>query len=332
MARLHKEFLGFDKNIKLTDARKESLKGSRKELRRKIRAWFKENKPKELQPKFKGQGSFDMNTTVNPIPVYDEDGNQLLYYDLDYGVYFIENEGEDNKRSIDTWHDWVFQAVDNHTGKDSIKKATCVRVVFADGHHVDLPIYYKDDEIPELAHKARGWIKSDPKKFLEWFNGEKNAQLEKIVRALKGWKNYRELKNTNLKLPSGFELTILATNSYVEDDNLDTAFRETVRGILDQLRIEFKCVRPTEPVEDVFADYSESRKSNFLRTLESLVNDCDRANTEKNFKKASEILRGNQFGDRFPLGEDKTEDEKSKALVSSIVSTGIVHKPYGNYY
>lgn len=329
MARLHKEYLGFDSEIKLTEPRKESLKKSRKELKRKIRKWFMDNKPGELQPKFMGQGSFDMNTTVNPIPKLDSEGNKLRVYDLDYGVYFLEKEGEENIQAIETWHDWVYQSVEDHTNQKPKKKATCIRVIFSDGHHVDLPIYYKNGHTPELAHKSRGWIYSDPKKFLEWFNDSKNSQLEKIVRMLKAWKNYRELKNTNLKLPSGFELTILATNNYVLDDNLDTAFRETVIAIEEELQRNFRCMRPTNPVEDVFLDYSDSRKNNFMTTLGSLIYDCERAENESNFKKASEFLRNNQFGDRFPLGEDCEAKDKSKGLSAGIIASGIIQKPYG---
>lgn len=329
MATLHKEYLSFDGKIKLAENRKKSLIGSREELKRKIRKWFEENKPDELQPKFKGQGSYDMNTTVNPIPEYDEVGKNLLFYDLDYGVYFIEKEDEDNRKPIETWHDWVYKSVEDHTEQKPKKKTTCIRVIFSDGHHVDLPIYYKNGgNIPELAHKSRGWIDSDPKAFLEWFNNRKNSQLEKIVRILKAWKNFRELNNTNLKLPSGFELTILATNNYVEDDNLDHAFRETARAIENELKRDFKCVRPTDPVEDVFSDYSETRKNNFSDALKSLVRDCDRAKDESNFKKASEYLRDNQFGDRYPLGEDKDVNSKSKNLSAAIVGSGIIQKPY----
>lgn len=332
MAVLHKEFIEFNKAIKLTQARIDGLKVSRKELRKKIRNWFNENKQNELQPKFKGQGSFDMNTGVNPIPVYDEDGNRLLKYDLDDGVYFIEKEDEDNKRAINTLHDWVFDAVDNHTKKDSIRKSTCIRVVFVDGHHIDLPIYYKNGDTIELAHKSKGWLESDPKEFVEWFNDLKTLQLERIVRYLKAWKNYREDKNSNLKLPSGFELTILAVNNYVECDNDDKSFRETIRNINTELNKPngFKCIRPTTPKEeDVFAEYSNSRKENFLNTLSSLLSDLDKAKNEKNFKKASEILINNQFGDRFPLGEDKNEEDKSKALGAAIGSSVVQPKPYG---
>ncbi|MFW5803630.1 MAG: cyclic GMP-AMP synthase DncV-like nucleotidyltransferase [bacterium] len=330
MATLHKEFIGFNKQIRLTDCRKDKLKNSRKDIKKKIRKWFKDNKADELQPKFHGQGSFEMNTGINPITEYDDDGNALLKYDLDFGVYFIEKEDEDNKKSIDTWHNWVYQSVEDHTNKKPIKKTTCIRVVFNDGHHIDLPIYYKLDDVIELAHKSKHWIESDPKAFYEWFNDLKKAQLERIVRYLKAWKNYRENKNSNLKLPSGFELTILAANNWVEDDNDDKAFRETVRKIDEELNKEggFKCIRPTAPIEDVFANYSEIRKTNFLTTLSNLLTDLDRARDEKNFKKASEILRKNQFGERFPLGEDTDEENKSRKLGAAIGATSVRPKPY----
>lgn len=335
MAVLNKEYNKFDKEIKLNQNRKDSLLTSRRELRKKIRKWFKENKPDLIQPKFGGQGSFEMNTTINPIVEYDEDDNALRKYDLDDGVYFIYEKDGDIKQSIDTWHNWVFKATENHTGKDSIKKATCIRVVFSDGHHIDLPIYYKEGNVIELAHKSKGWLESDPKEFYEWFNSEKKnkTRLGAIVRCLKAWKNFRENKNTNLKLPSGFELTILATNNYVEADNLDEAFKETVKAIEVELNKYngFKCIRPTTPKnEDVFKNYSDSRKTNFLNTLKSLVEDCDKASQEKNFKKASEILIDKQFGSRFPKGEDKDETLKSSILKNSLTSASIPPKPYGN--
>ncbi len=334
MAVLNKEYNKFDKEIKLNENRKESLKKSRKELRKKIKKWFKDNKPNEIQPKFGSQGSFEMNTTINPIVTYDAEGNMLRKYDLDDGVYFIYKSEDNIKQSINTWHDWIFKATENHTGKDSIRKTTCVRVVFADGHHIDIPIYYKQDNTIELAHKSKGWLESDPKEFYEWFNEKKKtrSRLEAIVRCLKAWKNFRENKNTNLKLPSGFELTILATNNYVDADNLDEAFRETVKAIDAELNRYngFKCIRPTTPSgENVFENYSNTRKTNFLSAIKSLKEDCIKASEEESFKKASEILIDNQFGSRFPKGEDKDEQFKSTNLKKSLSSAIITPKPYG---
>ena len=333
MAVLHKEFIGFNKGIKLDPKKKEGLLTSRKELRKKIKKWFSENKPNELQPKFASQGSIEMDTAINPISVYDEVLKKNLFkYDLDDGIYFIEEEGENNRKPIQTWHDWVFDAVDNHTNQDSVRKLTCIRVVFADGHHIDLPIYYKMDDVIELAHRTKGWTESDAKAFFEWFNELKNPQLARIVRYLKAWKDFREFNNSSLKLPSGFELTILASNNYVEDDNDDLAFRDTVRKIDTELNKMdgFKCIRPTTPKdEDVFADYSETRKSEFLKTLVNLLGDLDKAEAETNFKKASEILIKNQFGDRFPLGKDEDQDVKTESLGRTISTSTIIPRPYG---
>jgi hypothetical protein len=331
MAVLHKEFNAFDKEIKLTDSRKEDLKGSRKTLRKTIKAWFKENRSEELSPKFWGQGSFEMNTTVNPIPEYDEEGNKLLKYDLDYGVYFIEKEGEDNRKPIQSLHDDIYDAVQNHTKEDTIRKTTCIRVVFADGHHIDLPIYYMDGDVPELAHRSEGWIDSDPRAFTDWFNSQPNLkQLRRIVRYLKAWKNYQGHLRSDLKLPSGFQLTILAVEHYTPKDNDDEAFRLCVEAMSQALNCPggFQCLRPTTPKgEDVFADYSETRKKNFLNRLSSLVEACQKAEQENNFKTASEYLI-KEFGDRFPKGEDKDVRTKSRELSGAIAGSGITHKPY----
>lgn len=334
MATLHKEYIGFNSDIRLNQNRIDSLNKSKNSIKKRIRVWFEKNKPDEIQPRFGAQGSFMMGTSVNPLPTYDAEGNKLLKYDLDYGVYFISKNDDDakKKQTVATWHNWVYDSVDDHTNQDTIDKNTCVRVVFADGHHMDLPIYYKKDELLQLAHKGKDWIDSDPKAFYTWFNDNKTAQLERIVRYFKAWKNFREDNNSALKLPSGFEFTILATINFADDDMDDKTFRETVRNIYAELSKPggFKCLRPTTPEnEDVFAGYSDKRKNDFLTTLKSLLDDLDRAKDEKNFKKASEILINHQFGYRFPIGDDKNEEVKSSDIGRSLGAALITPKPYG---
>lgn len=332
MATLHKEYNNFNSTISLNNDKKESLIKSRNSLRKKIKKFFSEEKKDEIQPKFWGQGSFEMNTTVNPIPEKDNSGNELLKYDLDYGIYFIEKNGENKKRSITTWHDWVFEAVDGHTTIPIQKKNTCIRVIFADGHNIDLPIYYKNGEIPELAHKTKGWIQSDPKAFFDWFNekAKSDQQLRRIVRYLKAWRNFKELKNSTNHLPSGFALSILAVNNFVSNSIDDKAFKLTVEKIKTELHKKFECKRSTIPVgEDVFGDFSETRKNYFLNSLDSLIEACINAENEKNFKKASEYLQ-KQFGDRFPTGTDETEEDKNSRLAGALLGVSIKPKPYAN--
>lgn len=330
MATLHQQYIEFNSKIKLNDPRIASLKTSRKDLRKKIRKWFRENKEDELQPKFGGQGSFEMGTMINPIPVNDKDGNSIIKYDLDDGIYFLEREGEDNRQTIDTWHDWVYSAVHGHTNTPPERHKACIRVIFSDGHHIDLPIYYKKDDLIELAHNETGWTESDPKAFCEWFNNQNSRQLERMVRYFKAWKNFQENENPDLSLPNGVSLTILATNNYVADDNDDAAFRKTVDKILAELQKPdgFKCLRPTTPKdEDLFANFTPTMKDDFLAKLEDLRSTCNNAAEEKNLRTATELLRA-EFGNRFPLGADVDEEKKSQQLAAALGSATVRPVPY----
>ena len=158
MANNHEQFVAFHDAIMANDSRIEKLKGNRKALRDRIRNYFKNNLEDEIQPKFYSQGSFAVGTILNPI--VDDDG--LAAYDLDDGVYFI-GDSEDEKHEIQWYHDKVYAAVDGHTDQAPNDKNACVRVNYADGHHIDLPIYFKvdGDEHPQLAHKKKPWAKQD---------------------------------------------------------------------------------------------------------------------------------------------------------------------------
>lgn len=121
---------------------------SRNALRTDIKNWFS-NKSK-LQPKFCWQGSFAMKTVINTIGDNE--------YDLDDGVYI---QGYDDVELEDwpvasTVHKWVKDAVSERTKKDPADKKTCIRVTYADGYHIDLPIYIVKDDTAFLAHLSGG--------------------------------------------------------------------------------------------------------------------------------------------------------------------------------
>lgn len=330
MARLHKEFVLFNDTVKLSDKRKNGLITSRNSLRDKITKYFKEEKPNELQPSFLSLGSFKLDTVVNPIPEYDINNKQILKYDLDDCICFVESNGEGKKKSIGSWHYWIYNAVENHTQITPKQKDTCVRVIFSDGHNIDLPIRYKNGLGTLLAHKSKGWIICNPEAFNFWFNekANKNEQLRRIIRYFKAWKNFREVKNTNLKLPSGFALTILVAKNFESHNFDDIAFLKTVEKINTNLKYRFECLRPTEPIgEDLFVDYSYTRKQNFLEEICKLSKSCESALNENNFRVASEYLQKN-FGDRFPFGKDELVSEKSNRKVN-LIGTPLAPKPYG---
>lgn len=298
MANLQNLFEEFNGKISLTKSKSESLKKSRDALRSDIKKWFSDKGKK--QPQFCWQGSYAMKTVVNPIGEKD--------YDLDDGVYIqgYEEQEIDEWISATTVHSWIKDAVKDRTKIDVIDKNTCVRVPYALGYHIDLPIYICKDDVAYLAHKSSGWTESDPKAFKDWFiekvvSNEYGEQLRSVVKYLKAWRDYKDVP---LK---GIEITILASNNfdkYIDRD--DKSIRNTVENIISVLENDFACVKPVAPGEDLFDGTNESKKTSIISGLKSLKKNLDKAIEEEDEKKASEYLR-KSFGGRFPLGETTSE-------------------------
>lgn len=291
MANMNELFLTFDEKIKLTTAKSNSLKTSRDSLRKDIKSWFEDND--KSKPNFCWQGSFAMKTTLNPLGEND--------YDMDDGVYLNGySSDQDTWPAPSTVHKWIKDATDDRTEQDSIDKNTCVRVVYANNYHIDLPIYIMKDEVAFLAHKSKGWTESDPKAFRDWFldkvssNGE---QLRRIVRYLKAWKDY---KNLPLK---GIELTILACENIDCFDNRDDkALKNTITNIVSKLEDNYTCKKPVIPNEDLFEEHSETKQTEIISALKSLKKALEEAIAERDEEKASEKLIL-FFGSRFPKGK-----------------------------
>lgn len=287
MANCHNCFLEFNSKIELKATRKESLRTSRNAVREKIRKYFRE-RSNGFYPLFHGQGSFMMNTIILPW-----DGE----FDINDGIYFkvIQKPWQ----APDTFHRWICEAVDGHTKEDPIDKLTCVRVAYAGEYHIDLPIYYIiGNSCPKLAHKRDGWIDSDPREFIDWFQSKTDdkGQLRRIIRYLKAW---RDFKSGNL--PSGLILSILATKNFSSNYRDDIALYGTLVNIQRSLYRSFTCYRPTTPkYEDLLQKYSLSDKQYFCNQLNYLINSAEYAlsvNTKQDACKAWK----NHFGDRFPI-------------------------------
>lgn len=317
MADLSTTFIEFNDSIALSSDKKNDLRKSRDEIRDDIKKYFKDKRDKH-SVSFKGQGSLPMNTCILPL-----DGE----YDVDDGVY-IFGEKEDKPTTV-TAHNWICEALKE---RKIIDKNTCVRVICDEEYHVDLPIYYKTkkndnqffldtEEVPQLAHKAKDWLDSDPYAFKQWFDGEvkDKPQLKRIVRYLKAWSDNKK----NLKLPSGMVFTILAANNYVVRDRDDEALLETLKAIqgkIDDTRSYFAsyvCKRPTvDKNENLLDKYSaETRKKNFLDELNSFIDSGNKAIEMKSKKDACAKWQ-KHLGDRFPC-ENVVEDEESIARAFS---------------
>lgn len=311
MSNNHAQFIAFDESITISSTKRSTLKTNREAIRKKIRDYFKTNWSDKIQPKFHWQGSYAMRTILNPIK--DEDG--LGVYDLDDGVYFV-GDSEDDRETISWYHTEVLKAVEKHTDSGAEDKNPCVRVLYADGHHVDLPIYFMldDDEHPQLAHKKQDWTDSDPRDFLDWFNGrEEHPQLRRMIKYLKAWCEYIHSEK-NKKMPTGCILTMLAAEHYQSNERDDVALKDLLVSMYDKLSKDdgFHCYRPTFPKdEDLFANYSDTRKKNFLDELKSFKEDAVKAINNTNPHEGC-LKWQKHFGNRFCCSTAKDEDEDAQ--------------------
>ena len=317
MANNHEQFLAF--NDIITSSKRAILKKNRDALRKKIKDYFSKNLPSKIQPKFHWQGSYAMHTILNPIK--DEDG--LGAFDLDDGVYFIGDSLEE-REELQWYHNEVLEAVKGHTTEGAEDTKPCVRVNYADGHHIDLPIYFMvdGDEHPTLAHKANPWMDSDPRELLNWFHGrQEHPQLRRIVRYLKAWADYINYTKDG-KMPTGCILTMLAVEHYSANERDDVAMKNVLNSMYNSLSADdgFHCYRPTFPKdEDLFEHYKKTRKDFFLTQLKLFSQDASRAIESKNQKDGC-LKWQKYFGDRFSCStaKDVDEDAQKKEMSGTI--------------
>jgi len=312
MANCHKLFTQFNTEISIQGSKIERLKTSKEALRERIRIYFKKYHP-EYIPMFYIQGSYKMKTMIRT----KED-----ICDLDDGVYFFRQPDV----TPTTLQRWVFDAVNGHTNITPEHRKKCIRNIFSGEYEIDLPVYCKVENSPfQIAIKNDGWRDDDPKAMVGWFMKKKGDgdHLQKSVKYLKAWCDYRKQL-----MPSGLAMTILASNAKDNiqlNDREDIFLKDILKEIYKTLLLKFECIVPVTPNDDLFADFDQTKKTNFLNALNDFIIDAEAALKESNQLKASKLWQ-KHLGTRFPLGEDKSDDDKSnQKLIAGIGSS----TPYG---
>lgn len=159
------------------------------------------------------QGSFKNYTAIRPVRSSDE-------FDIDVGLYiFTDAEGQGvNSTDAKSLLNKALQAycTSHSTAKLEAPKPNCKRVSFPDSFHIDLPLYYIDEQTGKcrLATENSGWIDSDPKALQSWFDNQikhlsdtEKTRLRRAIKAIKTWVSLRKIK-----LPSIAISTFIAKN------------------------------------------------------------------------------------------------------------------------
>jgi hypothetical protein len=303
MANCHNLFQAYHEEILIGVEKKNKLNKSKDSLRDRIRKWFKENHP-DYVPKFYIQGSMKMKSVIR---TKDD------ICDLDDGVYFFREP--DVKPTV--LQGWVWDAVNGHTSTPPEHRKKCIRTTFSGDYEIDHPVYYKvDGKEYQLAIKDNGWRDDDPKAMVDWFinKKDKEGRLVRIVKYLKAWCDDR--RNS---MPSGLAMTILSSNALdkiVLNSCDDISLRDILNEMKKELDRKFECVVPVTPKDNLFSDYSQARKDNFLDALSSFLDDANKAIREDNQLKASKLWQ-KHLGRRFPDGKDESDTSKSTSAIAA---------------
>lgn len=254
--------------------------------------------PKEVH----SQGSYQMRTMVQ------DDKND---YDIDDGAYFASADLKDDKGNALAplaARERVCDALkwDGRLKGEAEVKRNCVRQEYAEGHHIDVPVYRivttrnGDDEIVEHYELASGddWVKSDARAVTRWFNdevgtlNEGEADGSQMRRVTKLTKKFARRQNWKKKTTSGICITKLVVDHFKSStDRDDIALRETWMAIDAALQSSTAIEHPV--LDTMLASSGDAQVSFFrdclhdaLKDLEALdKDDCTRAQAREAWDK-----------------------------------------------
>ncbi len=308
MADCNDLFQKFLSEISISNTQMDKLKRGRDAIREKIKNYFKNELNVSKQPEFYEQGSYKLRTIVQPLGKKD--------YDLDDGIYLQHTDDDPSDPKPQTVSKWIIGAVENHTNNKPINKKNCVRIVYEEGYHIDIPAYRNiKGKIHLGTLEGNKWIPSDAKKFNNWFYErlEKTEQMRSCIKYLKAWKDF---KDCDLK---GIHLTVLVGLKHVESDKRDDmSLFKTVEQIIDYLNDKRAIYNPIDKSENLIEDWTSKKIDSTIEDLTNFYNKAKSALEKDDKKRASQIWQ-DILGKRFQLHEDNDKNKKNVIVVPAII-------------
>jgi len=304
MANCNDMFQDFKDKISIPKTKREHLKKGKDGIETRIKNYYKNEN--ENQPTFCQQGSYALNTMINPL---DEE------YDLDDGVYLQHlDDKKDNWPTTEIVHKEILEAVEKHTDQKNEDLKSCIRVVYAGDYHIDLPIYGEYGGRYFLARTGdEQWVENDIRGFNEWSRNKfkDSEQLRSIVKYLKAWNDFKNGEFT------GILITVLVGQYHEEfEDRDDESLAKTVQRIIANFKVNRKVLNPVDSKENLIEKWSDSKIGRAIEALENLHEKALEAINEKD-KAAASKKWITVFGTRFPEYEE--EKEESKVAVIPLV-------------
>ncbi|MEI7296249.1 hypothetical protein WCQ02_29250 [Paraburkholderia tropica] len=330
MANVNKQLLAFFKSeVALTEATKSDMRKRRHSCENRLERGLERNK-KPTVDRYVKQGSYAMHTMVQ---------SNSITSDIDNGVVFHEDKLVGERGGKYSAYDAKCMVRDALNYDNSFERApevlkNCVRVYYADGFTIDMPVYRETGEGDSAKYDlaAADWKHSDPEAVTEWFQNNvvqkspdtvDGRQMRRMVRLLKAWSKSR----SSWALPSGFVLSILTNEVYPRGgypDREDHALFQTVQAMRNRLRYNKTVYRPVPQYEAVTKSAADPNMVSLYEKLDEAVdrlaplNDSQASDLEA--LKALKWFFCTEFFDEEIEDLEKAENEKAKAQFVSTES------------
>ncbi len=238
-----------------------------------LKEYNEENKTSYSIKEICVQGSVAMSTVVQ-----NEDDD----YDIDVAIVFDKSELGD--KGAQATRNMVANTLKRKTKQFNTEpkvKTSCVRVMYADGYHIDFAVYRRTydkwNNCWIYEHAGNDWTERELKGLSEWFttqNNNSDGKLRKIVRLSKMFCNSRKSwKN----MPSGLLQTVLCDEKLQESyERIDELFYYTMKKVVDRLETNTSVTAPVDQGRNLTPRNSDTqRMTNWKNRLKSKLEDLE---------------------------------------------------------
>ena len=245
---LSKSFLDFYKNhVGLSADKQNELRKKRdlnlERLKAGLKEYNEEHKTDFKISETRTQGSMAMHTVVQ------NDGND---YDIDVAIVFEKDNlaGKGAQAIKNVIVDALKRKCTGFTTEPEAK-TNCVRIVYANGYHVDFAIYrrFKEnttDKEYKYEHAGSTWSSRNPAAINNWFNDEITDKGQVLRQVIRLSKMFCKSRADWVNMPGGLLQTVLCDEKLQNYDRLDEAFYYTMLEIKKRLDNSVEVNNPTD--------------------------------------------------------------------------------------
>lgn len=205
-------------------------------------------------------------------------------------------------------------------------KNNCVRVSYAPGYHVDIPVYriVRIGGVERLELASDEWRESNPTEINDWFSAEEKKthvadddepQLRRLVRLTKVYSR----NNLGDDALSGLILTILAAECHLGHKREDEALRDLLRNLKTRLSGNQRVFNPANHSEELTKESDKAKIDAFIQQIHETLSglevlekaNCRRSEALKAWK---ETFKTDYFDSEIAAAEEVEKHQSEEAV------------------